>query len=130
MDEQFKWQMEAAALGHHCRDVDCIECHVCRTLKRTVDELHGILAVQTAIGRRVRQLDEEDGGKNNRRLEDWVSLDAVDFEAEYRELEAMVGELKRVLLVDRNLPTTKNHPKKPGDRTEHEVMSTGVQLIK
>jgi len=89
-------------VGHPCGDRTCLQCHVCQTLKGTVEQLHLALAEQSQVDRRVRDLEEGLKDWRPTTSDDRAALEVVDFEAEYRELEALVKELKQVLVVDRS----------------------------
>jgi len=89
-------------VGHPCCDKTCLQCHACQTLKSTIELLHSALAEQSAVDRRVRELEEGMKGSQSVTSDDQAGLEVVDFEAEYRELEALVRELKQVLVVDRS----------------------------
>ena len=89
-------------VGHPCGDRTCLQCHVCQTLKGTVEQLHLALAEQSEVDRRVRDLEEGVKDWRPSTSDDRAALEVVDFEAEYRELEALVKELKQVLVVDRS----------------------------
>lgn len=91
-----------SVVGHPCRDKTCLQCHVCQTLRDTVEQLHLALAEQSEVDKRVRALEEGIKDTRTSTSDDRAAFDVVDFEAEYRELEALVKELKQVLVVDRS----------------------------
>ena len=95
-DEVEQKTREAGIVGHPCCDETCLQCRACRTLNSTIDLLHAALAEQAAVDRRLRELAEEGTAGTQ---SDCTALEVVDFEAEYRELEAMVRELKQVIIV-------------------------------
>ena len=85
-------------VGHPCNDKTCVQCLLCQKFKSTIEQLHLALSEQNEVERRVRELEEgmQDSGSDDR-----TALEVVDFEAEYRELEALMKELKQVLVIDR-----------------------------
>lgn len=89
-------------VGHPCCDKTCLQCHACQTLKTTVELLHSALAEQSEVNRRVRQLQQGVSASQSDTLDHNADLEVVDFEAEYRELEALFKELKQVLVIDRS----------------------------
>jgi len=114
-------------LGHPCGVDSCIQCRACLTLRGTIDQLHSTLAEHSEVDRRVRELEGEDTASSPEDLE------VVDFEAEYRELESLVRELKKVLVVDRSTEGCPLIGKRTEIETESEnesmtpSLSTGVQ---
>ena len=113
-------------LGHPCNDRACLQCRVCQTLKGTIEKLYLALAGQGEVDRRVRELEEDTTDDRSATANGQAALEVVDFEAEYRELEALVRELKRVLVVDRSedgYPEVEDASLFPEDRKENERAS-------
>jgi len=111
------------AIGHPCCNETCLQCHACQTLKSTIELLHSALAEQSAVDRRVRELQEDMNGSQSDAADDHSVLEVVDFEAEYRELEALFRELKQVLVVDRSAdgcPVIRDSSPTSGERKDNE----------
>jgi len=120
---------DGGVVGHPCCDKTCFQCKACQTLKKTIDQLHSAFAEQSEVDRRVQEL-EEGMTDGQARSGDQTTLEVVDFEAEYRELEALVKELKQVLVIDRSTgdcPVIKNVSFNPRQRTERASLSVDTR---
>jgi len=121
-------------VGHPCTDETCLQCHVCQTLKGTIERLHLALAEQSEVDRRVRQLEEDMQNGQSTTSDNRASVEVINFEAEYRELEALVKELKQALVVDRSTvdcPVTRDYSpalsqSKESEREDRTVSSLSV----
>lgn len=89
-------------IGHPCNVEGCAQCHACRTLKNTIDQLQIAQKEHAAFDRRIRVLEcPETVLPEDFDTHSLTTPQVVDFEAEYRELEVLVRELKKVLVVER-----------------------------
>lgn len=90
-------------LGHPCADPDsCTQCRACQTLKTTIDQLHAAQRQHDACEKRIKELEAQErqpeSAASGSDDDDDATPQVIDFEAEYRELEVLVRELKKVLV--------------------------------
>ena len=125
-----KSTIDTDELGHPCGDENCFQCHACQTLKETINQLHSALAEQSEVDRRVRELENDVNDSPSTGSDDRAADEVIDFEAEYREVEGLVRELKKVLVVD-GCPLIRDASLAlgEGNRNESESVDFSLPLI-
>lgn len=106
-------------IGHPCNIEGCAQCHACRTLKNTIDQLQIAQREHAAFDRRIRELEcPETVSPEDFDTTSPTTPQVVDFEAEYRELEILVRELRKVLIVERQEEAISDTSSQRNDHSE------------